>query len=81
MTSSNREVNLKMKSVTNLVRSTQLEIPDREKREIERKGNFIIDLQCYKLFHCTVGPMGLKTSEFFSKLHSAVTEEKSKMFQ
>ena len=37
--------------------STRLEIPDREKRGIERKGNFIIDLRCYKLFHCTVGPM------------------------
>ena len=23
-------------------------------RGIERKGNFIIDLRCYKLFHCTV---------------------------
>ena len=38
-------------------RSTQLEIPDREKRGIERKGNFIIDLRCYQLFHCTVGPI------------------------
>ena len=47
----------KSKSVTNLVRSTQLEIPDREKRGIERKCNFMIDLRCYKLFHWTVGPM------------------------
>ena len=30
-----------------------LEIPDREKRGKERKGNFIIDLRCYKLLHCT----------------------------
>ena len=40
-----------------LSRSTKLEMPDREKRGIERKGNFIIDLRCYKLFHCTVGPL------------------------
>ena len=32
--------------------------PDRENRGIEGKGNFIIDLRCYKLFHCTGGPMG-----------------------
>ena len=37
--------------------TSQLEIRDREKRGIERKGNFIIDLRCYKLFHCTVGLM------------------------
>ena len=43
--------------MTNLIRSTQLEKPDREKRGIERKCNFIIDLRCYKLFHCTVGLM------------------------
>ena len=30
---------------------------DREKRGIRRKGNFIIDLQCYKLFDSTVGTM------------------------
>ena len=36
---------------------SRLEIPDREKRGIERKGNFIINLRCYKLFHCTVGHM------------------------
>ena len=40
-----------------LSRSIQLEMPDREKRGIERKGNFIIDLRCYKLFHCAVGPL------------------------
>ena len=28
-----------------------------ERRGIERKGNFIIDVRCYKLFHCTVEPM------------------------
>ena len=32
-------------------------IPDREKKRIERKGNFIIDLRWYKLFHCTVEPI------------------------
>ena len=36
----------KSKSVMNRGRSTKLEIPDREKREIERKGNFMIDLIC-----------------------------------
>ena len=40
-----------------LSRSTQLEMPDREKRGIVRKGNSIIDLRCYKLFHWTVGPL------------------------
>ena len=39
-----------------VVKSIQLEMPDREKIGIERKGNFIIDLRCY-LFHCTVGHM------------------------
>ena len=34
-----------------------------ERKEIERKGNFVIDLRCYKLFHCIVGPM---THLFFS---------------
>ena len=40
-------------NIANMGRSN----PDREKRGIERKCNRIIDLQCYKLFHCTVGPM------------------------
>ena len=43
--------------MTNLVRSTYLEIPARERGGIERKGNFIIDLRFYKLFQCSVGPM------------------------
>ena len=30
---------------------------EREKRGIDRKCNFILDLRCYKLFHCSVGPM------------------------
>ena len=38
--------------MTNLVKSTHIEIPDREKGGKERKNNYI-----YKLFHCTVGPM------------------------
>ena len=46
-------------SMTNLGKTNQLEIPDRENRGIDRKGSFIIDLRCYKLhvFYCTVGPM------------------------
>ena len=34
-----------------------MDIPNREKRGIERKAYFIMDLQCYKLFHCTVTSM------------------------
>ena len=30
---------------------------EREKRGIERKSYLIMDFQCYKLYHCTVGPM------------------------
>ena len=43
MNISNKTVRLKnkSKSVTNLVWSTHLEIPNREKGGIERKGNFI----------------------------------------
>ena len=37
-------------------RSTQLEIPDKEKRGIERKCNFIIDLRRISYF-IVVGPM------------------------
>ena len=39
--------------VVQTLNGTQLEIREREKRGIERKGNFIIHLRCYKLFHCT----------------------------
>ena len=48
-----------LSSLYPVVLATQLEIPDREKRGIETKGNFIKDLRYYNLFHCTVdvGPM------------------------
>ena len=60
-------------------RSTWLEIPDREKRGTERKGNFIIDLRCHKLFHSTVGPMDIHTCVIMSFSRSGIFRDKCKI--